>query len=256
MDRLQLWFNWLTASPLEFLIYMVFLLTTVLISITLHELAHGYVAYRCGDPTAKMLGRLTLNPIKHLDPFGTIFLLLFGFGWAKPVPVNPRNFNNYRRDDLAVSLAGIVVNITLFIVSIALCVGLNRVVFDGETLFLQRGILEANYMGFSMNGASLASLSAQPILFYVQLFFSMFASINIGLGLFNLLPIPPLDGFHVLNDIVLKGKISLSGEAFRIAQMAMMLILFSGILNGVLSGMINGVYSTVLNFFLLITGQA
>ena len=85
-----------------------------LVCITLHELAHGYVALRCGDPTAQMMGRLSFNPLRHLNLFGTICMFLFGVGWANPVPVNPRNFRSFRRDDFLVSIAGIVTNLLLY----------------------------------------------------------------------------------------------------------------------------------------------
>ena len=122
--QLESWLTWMKADPIGFLVYMIFRVVTVFAAITFHEVAHGYVAYRCGDPTAKMLGRLSLNPIKHMDIIGTLSLFLLGFGWAKPVPVNPRNFSNFRRDDFLVSIAGIVTNLTLFIISTALLFGL------------------------------------------------------------------------------------------------------------------------------------
>ena len=111
LNRLQLWWNWLTTDPLGFALYLLYFAVSVLLTLILHEIAHGYVAYRCGDPTAKMLGRLSLDPRKHLDPIGTLCLVFLGFGWAKPVPVNPRNFKgNYRRDDFLVSVAAIYSN--------------------------------------------------------------------------------------------------------------------------------------------------
>ena len=125
LSRLQSWMSYLTSDPLGFIVYALYLTATVLLSLILHECAHGYVAYRCGDPTAKWMGRLTLDPRKHLDPFGTICMFLLGFGWARPVPVNPRNFKNYRRDDFLVSIAGIVTNLTLFVFCVALSVGIN-----------------------------------------------------------------------------------------------------------------------------------
>ena len=82
----------LQSDPVSTLIALLYRVPAVLIALTLHELAHGYVALRCGDPTAQMMGRLSFNPLRHLDPVGTAFMLLFGFGWARPVPVNPRNF--------------------------------------------------------------------------------------------------------------------------------------------------------------------
>ena len=85
LNRLQLWWNWLTTDPLGFALYLLYFAVSVLLTLILHEIAHGYVAYRCGDPTAKMLGRLSLDPRKHLDPIGTLCLVFLGFGWAKPV---------------------------------------------------------------------------------------------------------------------------------------------------------------------------
>jgi Zn-dependent protease len=235
------------------------LIATVLISLTLHEFAHGYVAYRCGDTTARDFGRLTLNPLKHLDPFGAACLLLLGFGWAKPVPVNPKNYKDPRRDDIAVSLAGITVNLSLFLLSLALCVGLNGVVFkdvSNSGVMLERNAFLSYFAGHSLAGGTLMRFTNQPVLFYIQMFFSMLAAINIGLGLFNLLPLPPLDGFHVLNDIVLRGRIFIGGQAFRLMQVALFIIIFSGLIDGPLTAFIDGVYNGVLNGFLRIAGIA
>lgn len=223
--QLETWLQWMKADPVGFLVYMLFRVVTVLSAITFHEVAHGYVAYRCGDPTAKMLGRLTLNPIKHMDVIGTLSLFLLGFGWAKPVPVNPRNFNSFRRDDFLVSIAGIVTNLTLFIISTALVFGLYRV---GDSLVLS----------------------------YVLQFFSMFASINLGLAIFNILPIPPLDGFHVLNDTLLGGRLRMNPQFFQTAQIILILLVASGTLNGLLSGAMNAVEDGVWNLFSLLTGAA
>ncbi len=265
-SRLEMWMEWLKVAPADFGIYFVFLAVTVLGSLTLHEYAHGYVAYRCGDPTAKMLGRLSLNPLKHMDPIGTLFMFFMGFGWAKPVPVNPRNFRNYRRDDIAVSLAGIVVNLTLFIISTTVCVIINSMVFNGCVLvqllgmtekdFLQLGMFQGLFQYLSEQGLGIATFFKTPVLFYIELFFSMLASINLGLGLFNLLPIPPLDGSHVLNDIILKGKVIMGGKLFQIMQVGMIVLIFSGVLDGVLSSMITSVYDAVLNLMLMIAGKA
>jgi Zn-dependent protease len=97
----------LIQNPLQFL----YVLPAIIFGLTIHEWAHAYVAYRLGDPTARNMGRMTLNPIAHIDPFGFIMLILVGFGWAKPVPVNSRNFKNFKRDDILVSLAGIGMNL-------------------------------------------------------------------------------------------------------------------------------------------------
>jgi Zn-dependent protease len=148
-------------------------------SIVLHEVAHGWVAYKQGDATAMMLGRITLNPIPHIDPVGSILvpamLALTGtglmLGWAKPVPVNPRNFRNYKRGDILVSLAGVAVNFILAFV-FALVWALTEWGFR-----LAPNLIEV--------WAAVAAMAQAGV--YV----------NFGLMLFNLIPIPPLDGSHV-----------------------------------------------------------
>lgn len=145
----------------------------LLIALMVHEIAHGFIAWKLGDPTAKNLGRLSLNPVRHLDPVGTVMLFLIGFGWAKPVPVNSRNFKKPRRDIALTSLAGPVSNFLL-----ALCGGL---VWGALARFSP-------------------ALEAEEITVWLVLLYGTqyFISINIGLGLFNLIPIPPLDGSNIL----------------------------------------------------------
>jgi Zn-dependent protease len=138
----------------------------LLFAITIHEYAHGRAALWLGDPTAKQLGRLTLNPLPHIDPFGAICLFLFNFGWAKPVPMNPRFFKDVRKGIILTSLAGPFANL-----SAALLTGLLIRFF-----FL-------------------------PLDLYRMLLLYMLI-MNIGLGLFNLLPIPPLDGSHVMENLL------------------------------------------------------
>lgn len=143
----------------------------ILIGLTLHEFAHGFVAYRLGDPTPKYQGRLTLNPLAHLDPIGTLLLLFAHFGWAKPVQVNPYYFEgDKRRGMMIVSLAGPFANVLVAYLG-ALFVGL-----------MQKGILPYN------------GLTAQFLLYLVQ--------INLVLAAFNLIPVPPLDGSKILAGIL------------------------------------------------------
>ena len=152
----------------------------LLFSIVAHEYAHAEAAYRQGDTTAYMLGRLTLNPLKHIDPFMTIivplFMILmkfpFVFGAAKPVPVNPRNYRNYRRGDLIVSLAGIATNLVLFVIA---AIGFALV-----------GLL----------GNAVTPLSGTLAILQQMMFWGML--LNLILAFFNLIPVPPLDGSHVL----------------------------------------------------------
>lgn len=144
-----------------------------------HEYAHGYAALRQGDPTAYQLGRLTWNPLKHIDPFMTVVLPImtyffgsFIFGGAKPVPVVPRNYRNYKRGDIIVSMAGIVTNLVLFVVAALLLVGF--------------GLLGRVIPGLNDTFAILQLMMVMGVLF------------NLMLAMFNLLPIPPLDGSHVM----------------------------------------------------------
>ncbi|MBU4231815.1 MAG: site-2 protease family protein, partial [Proteobacteria bacterium] len=159
----------LPEMSLPYLLQAALMAVVLLFSIIIHEVAHGYVALLNGDPTARMLGRITLNPVPHIDMVGTIILpllLLLShagilFGWAKPVPVNPLNYRNYRWGEFAVSAAGPLSNLVLAaIFSVVLRMGLAN-----------PGLMQLAYFG---------------------------VSINIFLALFNLVPIPPLDGSHIL----------------------------------------------------------
>jgi len=150
----------------------------IMISLSLHELAHGYAAYKCGDGTAKAFGRLTLNPMKHLDVMGTLFMFLFGFGWAKPVPVNMRNMRKPKRDMALVSLAGPVSNLLL------------SFVFAAVYMFMWKFSAEE-----AVSGIFLEELSPVGI---ITLISYLGIILNIGLAMFNLIPIPPLDGSNIL----------------------------------------------------------
>lgn len=260
-SRLQAWWQWLTTDPLGFLVFMVYFAAAVLLTLMLHEIAHGYVAWRCGDPTAKMLGRLTLDPRKHLDPFGTISLVLLGFGWAKPVPVNPRNFRgNRNRADFLVSIAGVTVNLTLFILSLFIATLLTPMLWKPEVLqyYGAKQLLYSDGVAYGaiVYGQVSADLLRTPWLIHVQRFLLLFSGMNLTIAVFNLLPIPPLDGFHVLNDIVLKGRLTMNQQFFQIAQVVLLVLVFTGALSGVLSAVTGAVEGGVLNLFLLIAGLA
>lgn len=240
----------LTSDPTGTLISLFYQIPAILIALTLHEVAHGYVAMKCGDPTAQMLGRLSLNPLKHLDPFGTICMFLIGFGYAKPVPVNPRNFRNFRRDDLLVSVAGIAVNFCLFLITSFLMVIVQKFMFTPEfyeiSFYTTSSLSDARcltaidllslkspFLGMYMANDSMAYLAESgltefvrfPILIYVQRFLLTFSMLNLGLALFNLLPIPPLDGSHIFNDILFRGKMRLSYKVTRGIYIVFVLLL-------------------------------
>ncbi len=150
----------------------------LLAAVTIHEVSHGLVAYRLGDPTPKLAGRLSLNPIKHLDLFGTLaFILTQAIGWAKPVPINPRYFKNPKQDMIWVALAGPVSNLLL------------------ATLFaLMLKFLPYFLYPLSLFGRRSVVFFGKPLV----LMFALGIQLNIGLAIFNLLPIPPLDGSRIL----------------------------------------------------------
>ena len=126
--------NGLTSDPGGTIITLIYVAVCILFSLIIHECAHGYVALKCGDPTAKWMGRLTLDPRKHLDPLGTICMVFMRIGWAKPVPINPRNFRNYRRDYILVSIAGIAVNLLVCILSLLISAILAKIIWGNEMI--------------------------------------------------------------------------------------------------------------------------
>ena len=154
------------------------MLVPALLAVTVHEVSHGYVADRLGDPTARLLGRLTFNPLRHLDPIGTLALLFFGFGWAKPVPVNFRNMQAPKKGMVLVALAGPMSNFALAALFALLLRGL---------LFVPESVAAGD-----------GALFLEPI----SLMAAFGLYINVILGVFNLIPIPPLDGGMVMTGLL------------------------------------------------------
>lgn len=159
----------------SFLFKLSIMLVPGMLAIVCHEVSHGYVAWRYGDPTAKMLGRLTLNPLKHIDIIGTLMIFFIGIGWAKPVPVVFENLRNPKRDMIWVAAAGPITNILLATVS----------------ALLLRGLV--SFRNPAATGSPLAML-VEPVV--LMLAFSVY--INLLLAIFNMIPVPPLDGGRVL----------------------------------------------------------
>ncbi len=165
------------VSPAEIAIFASLTIISLLFSLTVHECAHGWMAHKCGDDTAYMNGRISLNPLAHLDPMGALSMLLVGYGWAKPVPVNYRNLRRPKRDIAFVALAGPVSNLILgFIFSL---------LYTAIAIFMPVS-------------------TAGTVLFYA---FYIAATLNIGLAVFNLIPLPPLDGSKVLS-CLLPGRVA------------------------------------------------
>lgn len=181
-----------------------------LIAITLHELAHGYTAYKLGDNTAKERGRLTLNPIKHIDPIGLLALIVVHIGWAKPVPINPMNFKSRKNGTILVSIAGPLTNLLLAVVFAIL--------------------LRLTY-GFNL---------------YLSFFFQYGIILNIGLAVFNLLPLPPLDGSKILASLLPIKLERLFYKYQRYLSIIVLVLYITGIIRIVIIPVIQAIYNGII----------
>ena len=205
----MLWFQLysLTAYAQRFLVLFT--------AITIHEFAHGFVADRLGDPTARNSGRLTLNPISHLDPIGALCMVLCGFGWAKPVPFNPYYFRNRKRDTALVSLAGPAANILLAFASTIIYVPFMVFVF---------------------------SRFPNPVTIFILGTLQSLVSLNIGFAVFNLIPFPPLDGSKILGAILPNSTYMDLLRYERFGFPVLFILSLTGILGRVLGVIIEPVY--------------
>ena len=209
----------LISNPLQIL----YVLPGILIGLTVHEWAHAYSAYRMGDPTARNLGRMTLNPLAHIDIFGFLCLLLVGFGWAKPVPVNTRNFKNYRRDEIIVSIAGIAMNLLVALIT---------------TFVFYVGMLKLGL------GSNLA---------FINIVYGVIV-INLSLAVFNLLPIYPLDGSRIFECLLGRRFPRFFMFMRQYGQIVLIVLLISGLVGTVLSFLVNGIMSGFTALALAIIG--
>lgn len=181
----------------------------------IHEFAHAWTAYKCGDRTAMYKGRLTLNPLAHIDPIGALLLLFTGFGWAKPVPINPLSFKKYRRDYALTALAGPVSNL---IVAFIAMIGLRVVVAHSEHYLISEGSL------MQWAGTEMASIDYAVLILY------FIVVINIGLAIFNLIPVPPLDGSKIVSYFTSAKYEMFLAQNQMMISIIFMALLFTGIL--------------------------
>lgn len=214
----------------NYLIQLVLVLPIILLSLSLHESAHAYAAYKLGDPTARNLGRISLNPLRHLDPVGFLCMLLCGFGWANPVPINSRNFRKPRSGMALSALAGPLSNLLLSIVFLLLL----RFVGYGWLATLEY-----------------PSETALNAAYFLILFFYYGVSLNVTLAVFNLLPVPPLDGSRILF-IFLPPKYAYKLVRYeRYISLAVMLLL----LLGPLSWLINWLTDLIMTGMFTLVGM-
>ena len=195
----------------NFITQLIILAPPLLLALTVHEFAHGYIAYRLGDPTAKSLGRLTLNPLKHLDPIGTIAFFFIKFGWAKPVPVNPAYFKNPKKDMLWVALAGPATNLGLAIISAIVT----------KLIWALASILPY-------------STTAEAILVPLNAMLIASVWINLVLCIFNFLPIPPLDGSRILTGLLPDDLARSYLQVEKYGFIIILVLAFSGVLSKVI----------------------
>lgn len=199
----------------EFIIQLVLSIPGLMLALTFHEVAHGYVAYLMGDNTARYSGRLSLNPLDHLDPIGTLCLLIFHFGWAKPVPVNSYNFRNQKKGIILVSLAGPMANFLVALVSTVIYKLSGRFLIAGEI---------GQFLGL--------------VFFYS-------ATLNIGLMVFNLLPIPPLDGSKILYEFLPPKARYYFYSIERYSSLILLVLIYTRVLDPVLGMLKSGVFFVI-----------
>jgi Zn-dependent protease len=186
------------GDPIELLRSLVLKIPALLLAVTIHEVAHGWVADRLGDPTARLSGRLTLNPLPHIDPIGALAFIIAGFGWAKPVPVNARNLRHPVRDMAVVGVAGPLSNfVVAFVARLA--------------LEMAERLLDSPFLALPLIG----------VLRWTYLF-------NLALGIFNLIPIPPLDGGHFLPYLLPRGSWALLRQIEQFGPVILLLLVISG----------------------------
>lgn len=206
---------------------LILALPIVMLSLSVHETAHGYVAHKLGDPTARSLGRLSLNPVKHLDPIGFICMLCFGFGWAKPVPVNTRYFKKPRRDMALCGAAGPVSNLALAIIFTAL-LKIFEIITPNLTI--------SSELGYNL-------------LLFTLIFLQTGIEMNITLAVFNLIPCPPLDGSKILYAFIPAKVYYKIAQYERYVYIVLLIALALGVLDPVISTVTGWIMDIIFTVF-------
>lgn len=224
----------------ELLSHLIIFLVNLVLAISVHEAAHAWTSLKWGDDTAFLLGRVTLNPISHTDPIGTLLIPIVAFvfgaiggalgqipliGWGKPTPVNPRKWTNYKKGNFWVSIAGVLANFTLLIIGIVLAKFLMMSGFQPVDFFGSRNIPP----------------SSNPMVIFV----SQLMLLNLSLGIFNLLPIPPLDGGKILSNFVPESVKPVLDLIEQFGFMLLLLFVYMGLFRAIIQPFLNGLFAVI-----------
>lgn len=218
-------------EPQEIIQYLL-MIPAALLSLAVHEFSHGYIAYRLGDPTARSLGRLTLDPFKHLDPIGTVCMVLFRFGWAKPVPINPRYFKDPRKGMALTAAAGPISSFLL--------------------AFLAAILYRLTLLGM---GAAIGAWSHPAVYYffiYLAQFFLLLHYLNLSLCIFNLIPLPPLDGSRIFYVFLPPKWYFGVMKHERTIQLILLVALWLGAFSGVLGSIVDWLSSLIFSLLALL----
>lgn len=202
-----------SENPMQALLYVLISFLAMCVAISFHEWAHAFVAYKLGDPTAKNMGRMSIDPFRHIDWIGAVMFVFFGFGWAKPVVVNSSRLKHFRRDDVLISLAGPFMNLLL------------AFVFTGVWYFVR------------IDGE------------WYSLLMSYLIGLNLNFAVFNVLPVPPLDGFHVVTSLFVRKHYGVVEFLQKYGYILLVVLVFSNVLDTLLGWATTGLYSLFLRFY-------
>lgn len=203
------------------LMHILVSLPGIIIGLSFHEFAHGAVSYALGDPTPKLQGRLTINPMAHMDPFGFLALMLAGFGWGVPVEIDPRYYKNRRRDEMLVSLAGVTMNLLLAVLFSLIL----RFLFAANPTWLSGEV-----------GSILTEMLIQVVV------------INLVLMIFNLIPVPPLDGFGIVTELFDLRRYDWYWKVYEYGFPILMLLIIFDVTDLILTPAVNGIFQLLVNY--------
>lgn len=214
-------------DPVQWIVDKIMILPAIIIGLTFHEAAHGWVSYKLGDPTPKVQGRLTLNPSAHIDPFGFLALIFAGFGWGIPVQIDPTYYKKPRRDEFLVAIAGVTANFLIAILAMTF-----------NVILLATGIAQ--------------QATADSLIGYIVQIFNYIVLINLVLMVFNLFPIPPLDGFTILTQIFNLRKYEWYYRVYSRGFIFLMILVLLGVTDNFLGFAVSKLYDIILNIAFLI----